>query len=299
MLWLFLASALGLWWSRLVLSQAERISQLESNPDHYAKVERMVAWESGTFLLLFGATTIFLLWIYLRDHRRSRALQAFFASVTHELRTPLTSIRLQAESIADSVGPGSEQRELVNRLLEDTTRLEEQVNRTLELARVEGGGQLFREPIPLKGWLDRSLRAWNEQNRENGEVRPARIDESLVVVGDPSALQVIFRNLLENSVRHGQTRPIEIDVQARPEGGQVVVTYADNGRGFDGDTARLGRLFEKGHASQGAGVGLYLIRMLMQRMGGDAAFGARAGAPGFQAELRFARHLPKEGGAHG
>ncbi len=285
--WLVLASLLGLWWSRLVLSQAEKISQLESNPEHYARVQRMVAWESGTFLILFVATTFLLLWVYWRDNKRSRSLQAFFASVTHELRTPLTSIRLQAESIADSALPDSESKELVHRLLEDTSRLEEQVNRTLELARLEGGGQLFREAIPLKPWLERSLRAWNEANRDHGLVQSARIDDDLVVEGDPSALQVIFRNLLENSVRHGKVRPIQIQVSAKQQGSKVRVIYSDNGQGIDGDASKLGRLFEKGPRSHGAGVGLYLIRMLMQKMGGDAHFGSPKGSTGFTAELIF------------
>jgi signal transduction histidine kinase len=286
--WLLLAGLLGIWWSRLVLSQAERISQLESNPEHYAKVQRMVAWETGTFLVLFAGTTAFLLWFYFRDHKRSRSLQAFFASVTHELRTPLTSIRLQAESIADSSGSDPDQKELVHRLLEDTTRLEEQVNRTLELARVEGGGRIYLEAVALGPWLERSLRDWNEANRDDGSARLTGEPHGLTVEADPSALQVIFRNLLENSVRHGKSQPITIEVRAVRDGGRVRVTYGDRGQGVQGDVSRLGGIFEKGANSQGAGVGLYLVKMLMQRMGGNASFRSKVDGYGFVAELDFA-----------
>jgi len=45
------------------------------------------------------AVSALLAWLYWRESRRARAMQAFFAAVTHELRTPLTSMRLQAEAI--------------------------------------------------------------------------------------------------------------------------------------------------------------------------------------------------------
>ena len=76
-------------------------------------------------------------------------MQAFFASVTHELRTPLTSMRLQAEAIAE----GEQRAELARRLLEDSHRLESQIDKTLELARIEGGGPLREQSIPLQAWV--------------------------------------------------------------------------------------------------------------------------------------------------
>ena len=99
------------------------------------RTQHMLHWESTTFFVLAVVSSAFLFWLYWLDMRRARSIQAFFASVTHELRTPLTSIRLQAESIAEQCDES--QRQLVARLLEDTTRLEGQVERTLELARLE------------------------------------------------------------------------------------------------------------------------------------------------------------------
>jgi len=61
----------------------------------------MLIGESATSLALLAVVSLLLAWLYWREHRRARAMQAFFASVTHELRTPLTSIRLQAEAIAE------------------------------------------------------------------------------------------------------------------------------------------------------------------------------------------------------
>ena len=65
-------------------------------------------------------------------------------------------------------------------------------------------------------------------------------------------------------------------------------TYRDDGRGFEGDASKLGRLFLRGGASRGTGVGLYLVRVLMDRMGGDVEFAPAQGG-GFAVTLRFQR----------
>ncbi len=108
------------------------------------------------------------------------------------------------------------------------------------------------------------------------------------VHGDTAALQLILRNLVENSLRHGDRERIHIDVKAGATGNGVVISYQDDGRGFKGEPARLGRLFLRGGESRGTGVGLYLVRVLMDRMGGDVEF-AHAQGGGFAASLRFRR----------
>jgi hypothetical protein len=113
----------------------------------------MVFWEGGTFLVLLLTISGALFWYYRRDMQRARGTQAFFAALTHELRTPLTSVRLQTEAIA----AGEPSQELIDRLLVDTHRLESQIDKTLELARIEGGGRLAEQAIRLDQWLERVL----------------------------------------------------------------------------------------------------------------------------------------------
>jgi signal transduction histidine kinase len=66
----------------------------------------------------------------------------------------------------------------------------------------------------------------------------------------------------------------------------VELRFRDDGRGFPGDAAKLGRMFQRGGSSSGTGVGLYLVRVLMERMGGSVEF-ARAETGGFEARLYF------------
>ena len=289
--WIVLVLSLGAWWITLVIRQAHRIGELQSlaGIDHsavaaeWASTRRMVIGESSVFLLLLAAVTAMLAWLYWRESLRARGMQAFFAAVTHELRTPLTSIRLQAEAIAE----GDQRVELARRLLEDSNRLESQIDKTLELARIEGGGPLAEQSVPLRGWLDRTLAAIAAAHGQRLDLK-VDIDGALPpILADAAAVQMILRNLVENSVRHAGMERVQVRLTARASGNQVLLEYGDNGTGTAVPPRDLGRLFGRGSGSSGAGVGLYLVRTLMRRMGGRAEFSSIAGS-GFRAELHFA-----------
>jgi signal transduction histidine kinase len=245
----------------------------------------MLTGESSFFAILLVSLSLALAWLYWRENRRARGMQAFFASVTHELRTPLTSMRLQAEAIAE----GDQRAELAQRLLQDSYRLESQIDKTLELARIEGGGPLSEQAIPLRGWLEQVIAKCAESHGRALEY-VVRIPPALPAVSaDAAAVQMILRNLIENSVRHSGRQPVHVELSARADDGGVVVDYSDDGSGLKlhGDPRLVGRLFGRGQTSNGTGVGLYLVRALMQRMGGKLQLGATA-AGGFHASLWFA-----------
>jgi signal transduction histidine kinase len=288
--WVVVQFALVIWWATVIERQAQRIASLEAlNGAGHDQIEAqasrthvMLVGESSTFLALLLVISLLLAWLYWREHQRARSMQAFFASVTHELRTPLTSIRLQAEAIAE----GEQRAELARRLLEDSSRLESQIDKTLELARIEGGGPLSEQSIPLHTWIARSVDGIAAAHGDRLDLR-AHVDGSVPpVFADAAALQMILRNLVENSVRHSGTTPVNVRLTAGRRGDHVVLEYQDNGAGLTGSTLRLGRLFARGANSSGAGVGLYLVRRLMQRMGGKAKFNTAPGE-GYRCELWF------------
>jgi signal transduction histidine kinase len=289
-LWIIVIVALVIWWASHMLAQAARIAELSASANvpaadvaaEQARTHSMVFWEGGTFLLLLLTVSGALSWYYRRDIRRARGTQAFFAALTHELRTPLTSVRLQTEAIA----AGEPSQELIERLLVDTHRLESQIDKTLELARIEGGGTLAEQAIPFEQWLERTLRAIVATEGEAAELSVSIAAGLPAVRGDTAALQLILRNLVENSVRHGERDRLQLSVTVQKSAHGVDVCYRDDGRGYAGDTARLGRMFARGVESRGTGVGLYLVRVLMERMGGGVDF-ANAPEGGFAVTLHF------------
>ena len=175
-LWLLLVMILGAGWVALVISQARQISAtrrpLAGSADSAGATRNGPARGGAdrrrirVFLLLLLTRVRRCCWFYWRDMRRARGTQAFFAALTHELRTPLTSVRLQSEAIAE----GEPSAELAERLLEDTHRLESQIDKTLELARIEGGGALAEQAIRLHGLA----RAHRGRNRRGATVAGSR-----------------------------------------------------------------------------------------------------------------------------
>jgi signal transduction histidine kinase len=275
--WLTLVCLLGGWWGWLVLRQAAKIADLQSRlglsadttQTQWHRTQRMLYWEMGSFYGLLLASAGVLFWIYWRDVKRSKSTQAFFAAVTHELRTPLTSIRLQAEVIAEVV-----ELKNIQRLLEDTGRLEAQVERALELARIEGGGPVSTQPIELQNWIAQLIQTWGNDLKEKIEFSNS-LDE-VWVQADPVATQILFKNLFENAVRHSQREKVRVAIQRVEEDhlkqkydkNMVFIEVKDDGVGFHENRKELGKIFKKGSRSQGTGVGLYLVKVLMDKMGG-------------------------------
>jgi len=304
--WLLLVLGIGIWWQRLLLSQAAKIAELEhqllgqshASNEVLARTQNMLFWESTTFLVLVAAVSVFLMVLHLREQLRARSLEAFFASVTHELRTPLTSIRLQAESIVDSLaGVTPEQGVLADRLMEDLVRLETQVERVLELARVEGGGSVYLQPLELEAWLERTVQILSSSYGERVEFQWVKSptheldDHEHAVLADASSLQIVLRNLVENAVRHSGLRKVKVFFSiSHADAGELLLQVWDNGKGIRsedvGSVQKLGKLFQKGKFSQGAGVGLYLVKALMERMRGGAEFCVHEGG-GFETRLRL------------
>lgn len=294
--WLLVLLFIGGWWSHLLVQQADLILEFQQvngvsaqiAEERFSRTQRMVIWEMISFIVLIFATSAAVFWILSRDLKRTQALQAFFASLTHELKTPLTSIRLQAEAFEARFSGNEKSDPLIQRLMEDTSRLESQVERTLELARIEGGGRIFPEPVSLKSWCESFLWKLEQSSADRLKLKCLVGDHHLKA--DPFSLQMILRNLCENSLNHSGKPEVQVSLESREESlhGKkwVILLFKDQGKTTvsQEDRKHLGELFYKLKGSKGTGVGLYLVRSLMDKMGGKAKFLA---SDGFPVELWF------------
>jgi len=291
-LWGVTLVVLALWWGTLLKQQSDEIATLQTQlgvpePQVQSRLDRnmrMIEGESGTFILLILVTNGILLFFYARDTRRSRSLEAFFASITHELRTPLTSIRLQAEALKD-IEDNPKHTPYLNRLLEDAARLEGQVQQTLELARIEGGGELRPQPVRIRNWIQSRIIPQYTLN-ESRLVFDLDIEDGLIRA-DSSALNMAFRNLFDNALKYSKSAPTRIKITGSrsADSEHYCLSVNHENSTFSGDPGSLGKLFYRGTNSQGAGVGLYLIQTLMKKMSGSARFKPSEGK--FIAELEF------------
>ncbi len=261
---------LGSWWLYLVFKLAHQLEVLNS-PVLAGNLVSMVKWEGATFLILLLTLTVTLVYIYILDHKKNKSLQAFFSSLTHELKTPLASIKLQTQVLTDIIEQESlpeasklKINKYSERLVNDSLRLEDQLDNHLQLSRLERNAPLNLRPVNLKQFLQK------EQLRYEPQVK-FKLDfvhPNIFVLADDFALQTVIRNLIENTLKHAHVEDIQVTINVEESSDKVLIRYQDNGVGFTGDHANLVHLFYKHNSPQGSGIGLYLVNEMLKRMKG-------------------------------
>lgn len=238
-----------------------------------------------TLLLLFAFG--FTVWQQVRAARREAAAVAaqaeFLTNVTHELKTPLASIRLLGEMLLDGRVPGREG-EYHRMLVGEATRLSMLIENVLDLGRAERGERAFdlravdvdavvRETVSL-------LQPLAQQDAASivvvaADAPPARCDRAALV-------QTLVA-VLDNARKYGKG-PIEVRTAGR--GAQVHIEVRDHGAGVPVDEhERIFERFVRGRREQhgntpGVGIGLYLARTIVRRLGGELVCTAPASGPG-------------------
>jgi signal transduction histidine kinase len=260
MLYAGIILALGSWWLYLIVKYGEKIAEITGEGGE--RTLKMVKWEGGTFLTLLILLSASLLFLYWKDQIKTKGLQAFFASMTHELKTPLASIRLQSEVLAEELEENTDPKieRLVGRLIEDTNKMETQMDKILQLSRIEGGGTLNLITVDLRELLENAKKRWGHSLKIS-----MSLCEDCHIRGDELGLQLILRNLFENTLNHANSK--EATISLTEEGTFLILEYSDNGN-FQGDPKKLGNLFYKFNSKKGSGIGLYLIKKLTQAMKG-------------------------------
>lgn len=252
LVWSLLILAIGTWWSYLLL-----------NSEEGSKLANMIKWEGATFLLLLLLVSGSILLLFLKNLKKTKSFQAFFSSMTHELKTPLASIRLQADALESKL-PTQELKNLTERIIEDTKKLELKMDKILALSRVERDGVLSLEAIDLVGFLETIARDYAKEL-----ILKINTKKRFFINADEFSLKLIFKNLLENTRKHAKNNIIEINFFE--ESNRITMNYDDHGV-FEGNQQKLGALFYKHNSTKGTGIGLYLCKKLMKKMGGDLNF---------------------------
>jgi signal transduction histidine kinase len=265
-LWAVLIFALGAWWLYLILKFSK---EGFANLPGQARVLNMIAWEGGTFLILLILLSTTLISYFMKDMKKTKALQAFFAGLTHELKTPLASMRLQAEVLKDVIekeNPDPDRvRKLSGRMIEDAMNLETQMDKILQLSRLERGGTLNITTINLTKLVKKFI----DQFGEGVDLSLENFDQDIKVQADEFALELIFKNLFENTRIHSKDKRVRLSLTS---GENITVRYDDESAGFEGDFKRLTELFYKHNSARGSGIGLYLVNQLMVLMNGKLRF---------------------------
>lgn len=253
----------------------------------------MTRWVSATFSPIFDAGTPALVLIVLRDigpQKEAEMSQRDFVSMAaHELRSPLTAIkgftrtlmtkfdRLEPERRTHYLGLVNEQSNRLARLVDDL----------MQVSRIDSGRvKLRREAVDIAATIETLL----EQFRTKWVDRLITVssDEVAFADADPHKLEEILINLIDNAVKYSPPGA-PVDVGIRTIGGEVEVSIRDHGMGIGPEDtpslfAKFHRLAQSASEQPGTGLGLYIVKGLIEAHGGRVWVES---APGEGSTFRF------------
>jgi signal transduction histidine kinase len=207
-----------------------------------------------------------------------KARRQLLADVSHELMTPLTAMRGYLDTLAMAeltLDPPTRERYL--RIVdEETQRLEHIIGDLLDLARLEGTGTPpRRDPVSVATLFDRVAARHGRELQQRGITLVSRVDAGAEqVTGDPDRLEQALQNLAANALRHAPPGG-EIALAAAPVPGGVRLVVRDNGPGIAAEHLPL--IFDRFYkvdaaraagASSGSGLGLSIVKAIVERHGG-------------------------------
>lgn len=213
--------------------------------------------------------------------KRSTYIRDFATHVSHEFKTPLTSIRGSAELLGehfDTMKPEERERFLGN-IHKDAARLKALVDRLLELAKTDNLVPVFDDTVEVLPALENVAKSYH-QVRVEGDQVAARISEE--------SLGMIARNLIENALGAGASEVKLTIVEASKD---CEITFKDNGSGISpGNRAKIyDAFFTTKRETGGTGLGLGIVRSLVEAHGGEISLLETAGGAAFQVRLPIAK----------
>ncbi|WP_200530259.1 PAS domain-containing protein [Halorubrum sp. LN27] len=187
--------------------------------------------------------------------------------VRHDIRNQLMVVESYTELLVDSL-PDDQSRTYARTVIEAAKQATEITETAKDVTDVLLQVGSDRSPVNLRDELsDQIERVRADQDRARVSV-DGDIPDVTVLADD--LLESVFRNLLTNAVVHNNEDVAEIAVSARVDGDCVRVSIADNGPGIeDKHKEQIFQEGEKGLESGGTGVGLYLVKTLVDKYGGD------------------------------
>jgi signal transduction histidine kinase len=243
-----------------------------------------------SYLILGGLSLILAAGIFLtyrnvsKEMALARLKSDFVSNVSHELRTPLSLIRLYAETLElGRLRNPEKYQEYYQIIRKESERLTALINNILDFSRIEAGRKEydFRE-TDLRELVHNTLDSYRYQIEQNGFTFEEKVESVPPLRVDREAMARSLLNLVNNALKYSQDRKF-IGVNLYKENGRVKLEVIDHGIGIP--PTEQGKIFEKFyrvgdplvHNTKGSGLGLSLVRHIVQAHGGDVSVDSTPG----------------------
>jgi PAS domain S-box-containing protein len=211
-----------------------------------------------------------------------RARDTFMLVASHELRTPLTTLGLQLDLLQRTIERGDANTpKVVDTMRRQSHRINRLVEDLLNVARLMTGRlQLAKERVDLAALVHDISEQMRPQAVAAGSTLTVSAAANVSFEVDRLRIEQVLANLLQNAIKFGEAKPIEVEVETRE--GRAWVRVRDHGIGIDKENqARIFERFERAVSELhygGLGLGLYISRQLIQAHGGELLVESDPGA---------------------
>ncbi len=209
-------------------------------------------------LTLFGVALIFI--YYQKLFRLYRFQQNFINGFTHELKTPIASLRLYLDTFLKYDLSKEEQTQYLTYMLNDTERLNQNVNQILQIAKIEDKN--FKPSFQKADIIElvKSVPIKNPHYFETLDISFKETSEKYEVDIVPDLIELVVMNLITNAVNYNESEDPKLEISFEKSDKYIVTTFKDNGIGLDKTEFKnvFKKMYQVGKSTKGSGLGLYL-----------------------------------------
>ena len=218
-----------------------------------------------------------------------RVRDDFMSMVSHELRTPLNTLYLEAQLRKLHLNRGNlaafsadHLRAMVERDERQVQSMVRLIDDMLDVTRLQRGTlSILPQPFDLADLVRRTGQNFSHQAAAAQCAITVAAPDRLAVQLDEFRIEQVIANLLTNAFRYGPGAPVQLSVRAGDDGG-ARVEVSDQGRGIAAeDQDRIFQQFERAannQVSAGLGLGLYIVRQIVEAHGGSISVQSAPGA---------------------
>lgn len=215
-----------------------------------------------------------------------QAKTEFVSLVSHQLRSPLTAVRWYTEMLlgGDCGSITDKQKESLEEIEKSNQRMTDLVEVFLNISRIEMGMfSVFPKPIHPKQILDSILfEARDSAGEKCLDITQELPPEEKTYLLDPILFRILAQNLISNAIKYSREKG-SVKIRFAQEGNVIIFSVSDTGIGIPKDAGRLvfTRMFRAQNAlesaAEGTGLGLYIVKEIVDRAGGSIHFSSKEG----------------------
>ena len=219
-----------------------------------------------------------------KNRTYEKARTEMIAGISHDLRTPLTAIRGTIKGILDGIVKEQQQEAFLQIAYRRTGDMDVLLNQLFYVSKLKTGNMPMNlQKTNLFSWLSKYLAGKREVlagEEIEFEERLENISDTVLI--DQEQFQRIFDNLLENSRKYADIKPLRITITLEEVEEEAIISFSDNGQGIPEEKLQFifdefYKVDDSRNKKEGNGLGLYIVKNLVESMGGQVWAESRDG----------------------